>query len=128
MLLQIRIFGFNLNIKVYKIRRSYSKHTATTAGSLKIHVESKHEGVRYPCNQCEYAATQPGVLKIHIENIHEGVRYPCGQCKFVATQSCHLKTHQKRKHNNQVLYIVNFKLSSIVCEHFFFVKCKNIAK
>ena len=26
-------------------------------GDVKIHIESVHEKVKYPCNQCEYKAT-----------------------------------------------------------------------
>ena len=35
------------------------------AGSLKEHVESIHEGVRYPCDQCDYRATTKGNKKSH---------------------------------------------------------------
>ena len=34
-------------------------------GDLKKHVEAIHEGVRYPCDQCDYRATQPGNVKRH---------------------------------------------------------------
>ena len=40
------------------------------AGSLKEHVESIHEGVRYPCDQCDYKATQKGSLKRHKKSNH----------------------------------------------------------
>ena len=53
--------------------------------------------MRYPCDQ---VATQAGGLKRHIENKHEGIRYLCDQCEYVATQSFYLKMHQKRKHIN----------------------------
>ena len=43
---------------------------ASTGNSLKIHIENKHEGVRYPCLKCEYAATQAGDLKRHTKTIH----------------------------------------------------------
>ena len=39
------------------------EYSATTARSLKHHIESKHERVRYPCNKCEYAATTSKNLK-----------------------------------------------------------------
>ena len=39
---------------------------------LKIHVESIHEGVRYPCDKCPYKATTISSLKRHGESIHEG--------------------------------------------------------
>ncbi|XP_023346866.1 uncharacterized protein LOC111715731 isoform X2 [Eurytemora carolleeae] len=42
------------------------EYVATRAYHLKTHVESKHEGVRYPCWQCEFAATTAGSLKIHV--------------------------------------------------------------
>ena len=61
------------------------------------HIQRIHEGVRYPCNQCEYSAAQPGNLKIHIQSIHEGekngVRYPCCQCKYRATSRGNPKIH-----------------------------------
>ena len=42
--------------------------------SLKRHKESKHEGIRYPCDQCGYAATTVSNLKQHKESKHEGIR------------------------------------------------------
>ena len=48
--------------------------------NLRLHVESKHEGVRYPCNQCDYKATREVHLRRHKEIKHEGVRYPCDKC------------------------------------------------
>ena len=47
-----------------------------------MHVENKHEGVRYPCSQCEYIATQASNLKVHVEYKHEGVRYPCSKYEY----------------------------------------------
>ena len=67
---------------------------ATTLGYLKIHKESKHEGIRYPCDECEFAATTLGYLKRHKENKHEGIRYPCDKCEFAATTPSNLKNHK----------------------------------
>jgi hypothetical protein len=40
-----------------------------------------HEGVRYPCSECNYAATTAWDLKKHVENKHIiGVKYPCTKC------------------------------------------------
>ena len=36
------------------------------------HIRSKHEGVKYSCNQCEYQATQQGDLKRHKQSKHNG--------------------------------------------------------
>ena len=48
---------------------------ATTAGSFNNHSKYKHEGVRYPCDQCEYSATTVSNIKKHIECKHEGMRH-----------------------------------------------------
>ena len=40
---------------------------------LKIHVESKNEGVKYSCLKCDYATTTTSNLKRHVENKHEGI-------------------------------------------------------
>ena len=66
-----------------------------------MHKENKHEGVRYPCSECEYVATQAGNLRLHKENKHEGVWYPCSECEYVATQAGHLKSH---KHEGMVSF------------------------
>ena len=33
-------------------------------------IKSMHEGVKFPCEQCDYKATQKGKLVIHITLIH----------------------------------------------------------
>ena len=33
---------------------------------MKSHIKSKHEGVKYACNQCDYQASQRGHLTSHI--------------------------------------------------------------
>ena len=70
----------------------------TDNNSLKRHVKSTHEGMRYPCNQCEYKATQQGHLNTHIQSKHDGVKYACNQCDYKATQQSHLKSHIQSKH------------------------------
>ena len=57
-----------------------------------------HEGVRYPCHQCDFNATQRGDLMRHIKSQHEGLRFLCDQCDYMATTKGHLMSHIKRKH------------------------------
>ena len=45
------------------------------------HIQSKHEGVRYECDQCECKAVWQSYLTDHIKSKHEGVRYECDQCE-----------------------------------------------
>ena len=38
---------------------------------LKIHLQTIHEGLNYPCNQCEFTATQKGDVIRHIQSKHQ---------------------------------------------------------
>ena len=51
--------------------------TLVTSVSLdfRTHKESKHDGIRYPCDQCEYAATTSSSLRRHKESKYRGIRY-----------------------------------------------------
>ena len=42
---------------------------------LKVHIQSIHEGVKYPCSQCEHKASGKSNLTAHIRSIHSGVKY-----------------------------------------------------
>ena len=65
---------------------------------LWYHTKSKHEGVRYGCNQCDYQATKQGSLTIHIQSIHNGVKYACNKCDYQAKQQSHLTVHIQSVH------------------------------
>ena len=67
------------------------KDTLNLSINLKTHVKSKHEGVRYQCDESGFAATTKGNLKTHIESKHGFVPYPCSECDFVAITKCALK-------------------------------------
>ena len=41
--------------------------------SLKLHVRVKHDGIRYPCDECKYKATTAGNLLKHTRKMHETV-------------------------------------------------------
>ena len=34
------------------------------------HIQSKHEGIKYPCNQCDHQAMERGSLKKHVLSKH----------------------------------------------------------
>ena len=53
----------------------------TRKESLDRHKRSVHEGIKYPCNQCEYLASRKEHLDRHKRLVHEGIKFPCGQCK-----------------------------------------------
>ena len=66
---------------LYKAKNRYN---------LRIHEESKHEGVCYSCDHCGYRAKWKKNLKQHVESQHEGVRYSCVQCDYRAKLKQHL--------------------------------------
>ena len=68
-------------------------------GDLNKHIQSKHEGARYPCDQCDYQATQQFHLQTHVQSKHEGVKYACDQCDYQATQQFSLKRHIQSMHD-----------------------------
>ena len=65
---------------------------------VKIHIDSKQEGVIYPCVKSEYAATREDNLSKHIKMKHDEVRYPCDKCGYAATKASNLQIHIKLKH------------------------------
>ena len=77
------------------------------AKDLNEHIQRVHEGIRYPCDLCDYQATKRGHLKTHKESKHEGKRYPCPYCTQTATQKLNLKTHIKKKHNMEGVHEKN---------------------
>ena len=70
----------------------------TQRGHMVTHYRSKHEGIKYPCNLCDYQASYQSHLTTHIQSKHEGIKYPCNQCDYQSTQQSNLQTHIKRKH------------------------------
>ena len=48
-------------------------------------MKSKHEGIKYPCQQCDYQATDPSALRKHTKGKHEGTKYPCQQYDYKGT-------------------------------------------
>jgi len=72
---------------------------------LKEHIQMIHEGIRYPCDLCEYQAKSKRKLKDHKEFKHEGVHYPCDMCNYQSPTQSRLKDHYKKKHH---IFIDNF--------------------
>ena len=35
---------------------------------------------KIPCDHCDYKATERGSLLKHIKSLHEGIKFPCEQC------------------------------------------------
>ena len=74
------------------------KVISSLKGSLDKNRRSVHEGMKYPCGQCEYQATLKGNLDRHKRAVHQEIKYPCGQCEYQATQNEDLENHRRVGH------------------------------
>ena len=52
----------------------FDDHQATRLESLKTHIQSVHEKIKYSCNQCDHQATTQSNLKKHIQSMHDKIR------------------------------------------------------
>ena len=66
--------------------------------SVRQHKEFIHEGVKYQCDQCLYQAPSRKLLQKHVEEVHEGVKYKCNQCDHESTRRSSLRRHKKTAH------------------------------
>ena len=92
-------------------------------------MECKHEGVRYPCLECEYISNGRSDLRKHVRNKHEGVRYPCHICTYAATRHGDLKRHMERKHKGEIQFFIKkkkiLKINLVVDRNCYFSFVKN---
>ena len=63
--------------------------------ALHGHKASKHEGITFPCDKCNYVATYIGTLNRHKQTTHEGIKFPCDECEYSGASLSYLKKHQK---------------------------------
>ena len=82
------------------MRHNRLVHEATEQCHLQTHIQSLHDGIKYPCNQCDYQAKRLGHLREHIESKHEGIKYLCDHCNYQASQQSALRRHMKSKHGS----------------------------
>ena len=73
-------------------------YKATQRGYLQIHKQSKHEGLKYGCDQCNYEASGKGQVQKHKESKHEDLKYGCGNCDFTTSRKEYLARHRQVKH------------------------------
>jgi hypothetical protein len=58
--------------------------------SLKRHIKSLHDGVRYNCDKCSFSAKFSGELRDHKKVKHEGLKFICNLCEFQTTSKTFL--------------------------------------
>jgi len=50
------------------------------------------------CSKCNYQTRKRQHLRRHIDSIHEGKKYPCDQCNYKASIGTNLKRHKRTAH------------------------------
>ena len=74
------------------------EYQSTTRNSLKIHIESKHEGIKYPCSHCRTEFRCRSDLKRHIRSIHLAIKFNCKQCDYQSKDQTAVKRHVQTAH------------------------------
>ena len=73
-------------------------HQVTSKQSLKSHMTTKHGGEKISCDECIYQSAFKQSLKLHTQSKHDGLRYACGECGYKAITKCGVKLHTQSKH------------------------------
>ena len=64
----------------------------------------KHDGTQLQCEKCDYQSALKQSLKLHIQSKHDGIGYACGecdQCSYRASKKQNLEKHmQEYLHEN----------------------------
>ena len=48
---------------------------------FKLKASSTEKGTRYSCKECGRKMMNQSSLNTHTRAVHEGIKYPCGQCQ-----------------------------------------------
>jgi len=68
--------------------------------SLRKHILSKHEEVRYQCDKCEKNYSDSSALLRHRKTVHEGVIHKCDVCAKQFSESGAVTRHKKNIHSS----------------------------
>ena len=63
---------------------------------MTTHYQTIHEGIRWPCSQCEYSARDKYTLNKHVRIEHESsIVFKCDDCEYETKYKNLLKSHTK---------------------------------
>ena len=70
-----------------------------TPRALVHHKKSKHEGVVFPCPECDVILSRETHLNKHRDAVHKGLKFQCPHCDYKATQKGNLNRHIWWRHS-----------------------------
>jgi len=76
------------------------EYTSENQVSLKKHILSKHEEIRYQCDKCEKNYSDSSALLRHKKTVHEGVIHKCDVCDKQFSESGAVTRHKKNIHSS----------------------------
>jgi len=82
---------------------------------LKRHTNTVHFAIKnFKCSRCNKAFGLKSHLINHTRNIHEGIKYPCDECEFKASTSGNLCSHIKTVHRKVYSFLCEYCPSGFV--------------
>jgi KRAB domain-containing zinc finger protein len=65
-----------------------------TSKNLRQHINFKHKGINFPCEQCDYKAAGKDMLRSHIQQQHDkSTIFKCDQCEHTTVNHGNLQKH-----------------------------------
>ena len=58
--------------------------------------QSKHEGLKHPCDSCDFQGSSAVSLNRHVEAFHSGLQFKCRECNYVTNTLQSLRIHRKK--------------------------------
>ena len=100
---------------------------------MKVSGQSKHDGIKFTCSQCEIQVSTNSDLKRHEQVKHKGVIYTCDQYGYQATANFKIKEHTKSKHwsgvrlQRKISIFKIYKLNPNIRQRYMFFKSPNLS-
>ena len=64
--------------------------------TYKLKEISTQKETKYICKECGKQMTRQGTLNAHKRAVHEGIKYPCSQCQHQSSSKGHLHDTEER--------------------------------
>jgi len=84
----------------YPCKEKGCKKISYTALDNKKHFQSKHLGIKYACDQCDFTCAYLTSLNAHIKRVHNGQIFKCDVCDYTAKQFHTVKIHKQKTHSD----------------------------
>ena len=69
---------------------------------MRFHTRTKHEGMLFPCNRCDFKSATKDGLNVHTAFTHDGEVYSCNDCDQLSSSKKALKIHKLARHTDKI--------------------------